>query len=186
MSGVGEPYLEAVIDVQTRHHHQEAVRVDASDKRGDHEAVPALVRVVEDAVDGVRAEQGYGDQVQVAESDLVVFLGLLLGLGELVLVLEGNPVGNHGVWRGVSDTDVDRFGDLPELENDAHALAEEYHPGGAVHVVHEVEEDDRLHGYVCEDGSDGDANVVLFVSPMRLRLLILSDVREFTCSQYRS
>ena len=55
-SGGRKLYLEAVVDVQAWHHHQEAVRVDASHEGGDHEAVPALVRVVEDAVDGVRAE----------------------------------------------------------------------------------------------------------------------------------
>ena len=143
--------------------------------------------VVEDAVYGVGAEEGDGNQVQIAEGDLVVFLGLLLGVGELVLVLEGHPVGNHGVGRGVADADVNRLGDLPGLEHDAHALAEEDHPGGAVHIVHEVQEDDCLHGYVGQDGADGDADVILFVAPVRLWLLIfLSEFEESTCSQYRS
>ena len=41
-----------------------------------------------------------------------------------MLVLERDPVGNHGVGRGISDADVDRLGYFPELEDNAHALAE--------------------------------------------------------------
>lgn len=70
--------LEAVVDVQTRDHHEEAIRVDAADERRDDEAVPALVRVVQQAVGGVGGEQWHRDPVKVFERLLVVFLCFLL------------------------------------------------------------------------------------------------------------
>lgn len=45
--------LEAVVDVETRYHHEEAIRIDTTDEGRDDEAVPALVGVIQQAVGGI-------------------------------------------------------------------------------------------------------------------------------------
>lgn len=85
-----------------------------------------------------------------------------------MLILHGDAVREPGTRRGVAEAHVHGFGDFPGLDEDAHALAEEDHPRGAVAVVEEVEEDDGLHEDVGEDGADGDADVVFFVAPVGL------------------
>lgn len=45
--------FETIVDIEAWDHHEESIRVYAADKGGDDEAVPALVRFVEDTVDGV-------------------------------------------------------------------------------------------------------------------------------------
>ena len=75
------------------HHHEETVGVDRADKSGDDEAVPALVRFVHQRVGCVREQQRNSDHAHVPESDPVVFVGLLLSLGKLVLVFEHDNVG---------------------------------------------------------------------------------------------
>ncbi len=54
--GRGDPYLEAVIDVQARNHHQEAVCVHTAHQRGNHVAIPAFVAVINKTIDGVCAQ----------------------------------------------------------------------------------------------------------------------------------
>ena len=46
-------YPEPVVDVQTRHHHEKTISVDATDEGCDDEAIPALVRFVHQAVGSV-------------------------------------------------------------------------------------------------------------------------------------
>lgn len=82
--------FQTVVDVQAGHHHQESIGVDASDKSLDDIGVPRLVCLIDQAVHSVRTQKRDSDDVQPAEGDLIIFLGLLLGLGELVLVLKHN------------------------------------------------------------------------------------------------
>jgi len=161
-------YLQTIIDVQTRHHHQKPIRVHTPHQRRDHKAVPALMAVIQQAIHRIRPQQRYRNHIQIPERDLVVLLRLLLRLTQLMLILKGDSVREPRIRRRVSDTHVDGLGDLPGFDEDAHALAEEDHPGGAVAVVEEVEEDDGLHEDVGEDGADGDADVVFFVAPVGL------------------
>lgn len=111
-------YLEAIVDVQARHHHQETVRVDTAHECFDDVRIPRLVSVVHQAVDRVGSQERHGHDVKIAEGNLVVFFGLLLRLGQFVLVLEHNHVGQEREW-GVSwrwaHTHVNRLGDLPGL-----------------------------------------------------------------------
>ena len=87
-----------------------------------------------------------------------------------MLVLEGDAIRQKGARRCRPYADVDGLRDLPRLENDTEALAEQNHPGRALTIVDKVQEDDGLHEHVCEDGADGDAHVVLLVFPVGLRM----------------
>lgn len=120
--------------------------------------------IVQQAVGRVSGEQRDGDPVEVFKGLLVVFLCFLLEGRELVFVFEGDAVRDDAV--DGADLDIDHAGDFPGLEDDAEALAEEDHPGGALGVVEEVEEDDGLHEDVGEDGAHADADVVFLVAPV--------------------
>jgi hypothetical protein len=128
------------------------------------------VRFVHQRVGCVRKQQRNGDHAHVPEGDPVVFVGLLLSLGKLVLVFENNNVGQDaseaGVWSRLADANVDSLGDLPCLNCDTHALAEQDHPRGVLVVVHQIKEDDELHNNVCKDGAHRNTNVVLLLAPM--------------------
>lgn len=81
--------------------------------------------VVDQTVCGVCEQERDGDDVQIAEGNLVVFLGLLLGFAELMLVLEDNDIWQErepGVGGGRAQTDVHCLGDLPEFKKDAKSL----------------------------------------------------------------
>ncbi len=83
-----------------------------------------------------------------------------------MLVLEGYMVWEPRIGRRRSDSNVDGLGDLPGLKDDAHALAEEYHPRCTFSVVDKIEQDDCLHEDVGKNGTDGDADVILLVPPV--------------------
>jgi len=124
-------YLKTVVDVQTGDHHQEAIGIYATDKGLDDVRVPRLVGVVHQAVNSVCDEKRHGQDVQVAEGNLIVLLGLLLGLRKLVLVLEDNNIGQEGkerVCRWRTQANINRLGDLPGLQKDTKALAGKNHP----------------------------------------------------------
>jgi hypothetical protein len=119
--------LQAVINIQTRHHHEEAISVDGTHERGDYERVPGFVGVVVQRVSSVGEEKGDGDHVEVFEGYGVVFFCFFFGFRELLLIFEGDAVGDDGVGGG-TDADVYYGGYFPEFEEDAHSLAEEDHP----------------------------------------------------------
>ena len=48
--------LQAVVNVEGRDHHKEAISVDGADERGDHEGVPGFMGVVFEGVTGVGEE----------------------------------------------------------------------------------------------------------------------------------
>lgn len=87
-----ETYLQPIVDVQTRHHHQEAVGIDTANKRLDDIGVPRLVRVVNQAVHSIRGQERDSNDIQPAECDLIILFGLLLRLTELVLVLKDDNI----------------------------------------------------------------------------------------------
>lgn len=51
-----EKYLETVVDVQTRDHHQKPIRVHTAHQGRDHEAIPALVALIQQAIHRIRAQ----------------------------------------------------------------------------------------------------------------------------------
>ena len=158
--------LETVVDVQRGNHHEETVGVDRTYKGRDDEGVPALVRVVEQGVDGVGDEEGHGNHVQVFEGNLIVLFGLLLDLGSHVLVFKNNGVGEQRARSGGTDANIGCLGDLPGFNSNTHTLAEENHPGRVFVVVHEVQENDGLHKDVGNNGPDRGTNVVLLLAPV--------------------
>jgi hypothetical protein len=146
--------LQPVVDVETGDHHEEAVRVDTAHQGLDNVRVPRLVGVVDQAVRGVCKQKRNSQDVQVAEGNFIILLGLFLGLAKLVLVLEDNHIGQErqpraGWWW--AQANVDSLGDLPEFEKDTESLTGQDHPRGVVTVVHEVKEDNSLHEDVCQD-----------------------------------
>lgn len=146
--------LQPVVDVETGDHHKEAVGVDTAHQGLDNVRVPRLVGVVDQTVRGVCEQKGNSQDVQVAERNFIVLLGLFLGLAKLVLVLEDNHIGQERqprvCWRR-AQANVDGLGDLPEFQKDTKSLTSQDHPRGVVAVVHEVEEDDSLHEDVCQN-----------------------------------
>lgn len=97
--------------------------------------------IVEQAVCCIGEQERHGDDVEIAEGNLVVFLSFLLRLREFVLVVEDNHVGEErkeGIRRRWSNADVYRFGDLPGFQGNAEPLTSQNHPRGVLAVVHQI------------------------------------------------
>ena len=164
--------LQSVVDVQTGHHHEEAIGVDTTHESLDDVRVPGLVGVVDQAVSGVGEQKGHGYDVQVAEGNLIVLLGLLLSLGELMLVLEDDHIGQEGeprVGRGRAQANVDGLGDLPKLQQNTESLTGQNHPRCVLAVVHEVQENNSLHEDICQNSADRGTDDILLLTPVGLK-----------------
>lgn len=146
--------LQAVVDVQRRHHHQETVGVDGSYKCCDDVRVPRLVRLIVQRVDAVGDQERNTSNVHVLEGNLVVLLSLLLSLSQLLLVLEGDSVREEGSRCARTDSNIDNRSNLPEFNNYAHNLTSQDHPASVLRVVKEVQEDDGLHENIGQDGAN--------------------------------
>ena len=72
--------LQPVVDIQARHHNEESVGVDAAHESGDDEAVPAFVGLIDQTVAGVRGQERNSHQVEIAEGNLIILLGLFMSL----------------------------------------------------------------------------------------------------------
>lgn len=119
--------LKSIINVQTWYHHQESVGVDTPDESSEYKAVPRLVCLVDQGVDCVCDEEWNRNNVEIFESNGIVFLGLLFCLREIGLVFKNNTVRDEGS-RAISDPDVDHRGNFPEFDEDTDPRREENHP----------------------------------------------------------
>lgn len=165
--------LQAIVDVQARNHHQETIGIDTANKCLDDVGIPRLVGVVQKTVSGVGEEKRHRDDVQVAERNLIVLLGLLLGLTQFVLVFEDNHVGQEGkegVGRRRAQANVDSLGNLPCFEKNTESLARQNHPGCVVAVVHEVKEDNCLHEDIRQNRTHRCAYNILLLAPVSLKI----------------
>lgn len=96
------------------------------------------MRLVEQAVRRVRSQERHGDNIEVAESDLIILFGFLLRLRELVLVLKDNHIGEERKerpGRRRPHADVDRLRDFPRLQKYTESLTSENHPRRIFAVV---------------------------------------------------
>lgn len=155
--GKGVANLETVVDVQTGNHHQEAISVNTSNKSLDDVGIPRLMRIVDQTIHSIPTQKRDSKDVQPAEGDLIIFLSLLLGLSELVLIFKHNHIREErkersGWWW--AQADIDRLGDLPRFQEDSETLAGKDHPGSVLTVIQEVQEDNRLHENVGKNGAN--------------------------------
>ena len=74
------PITHLVIEVQLRAHEDEAKHVHRPDQAAEDPAVPRLVLVVDERVDGITDDQWVQDVAEVHGGLLVVLLGLGLGV----------------------------------------------------------------------------------------------------------
>ena len=96
-----------------------------------------------------------------------------------MLILKRHTVRNPSVRRRIgTQSNIDGLCDLPKLKDNAEALTEKNHPRSVFIVVKQVEKDDSLHEDVGEDGTDGDADVVFFVTPVGLVSIRLAAPRN--------
>jgi hypothetical protein len=113
--------LQAVVDIQRRDHHEETIGVDRAHERSDDKRIPGFMSIIDKRIDGVTDEKRNSDDVKILEGNCIVFLSLFFRVGQDMLILEGDAVRNEGSGRCWTNTYIDDFGDLPELNHDTHA-----------------------------------------------------------------
>ena len=149
--------LQAIVDIEAGNHHEEPISVNASDERLNNIRIPGLVRLVHQAVDSVGTQKRDSENIEPAESNFIILLGLLLSVGEFVLVFEYHDVGQEGKEgsrRRWSQANIDRLRDLPSLQKDPEPLACKNHPRRIFAVIHQVQENNRLHEDIGQNGAD--------------------------------